>query len=103
MRMGNVPRKAILIVFFSGLLLCAGFLLARLNKSELWHAEPQDFKRIVSLAPSYTDVIEALGQGDRLVGITAHCRASGKKSIGTFADANFEAIMELKPDLILAV
>lgn len=63
----------------------------------------RDFKRIVSLAPSYTEVIKALNFSDRLVGVTSQCTVKDKTIIGSFQEANFEAIIDLKPDLILAV
>ena len=62
--------------------------------------------RIVSLNPDFTDNLFALGAGDRVVGVTDFCRypaASGKKaSVGNLAQPNLEAIVSLKPDLVLA-
>lgn len=88
--------------------LAAFFLFALLNffvisNNKKDEAKVQRYTRIVSLAPSYTEVVDALGQSDRLVGVTSHCHLKGISQIGTFQDANFEVIMALKPDLILAV
>lgn len=62
--------------------------------------------RIVSLAPSMTEIVYALGAGDRLAGVTQHCdfprEAAMKPKIGGIYTPNFEAILTLEPDLVLA-
>jgi iron complex transport system substrate-binding protein len=62
--------------------------------------------RVVSLAPSLTEIAYAVGAGDRLVGVTEHCdfppEASRKPRVGGIYTLNLEAILSLKPDLILA-
>ncbi|MEK7793942.1 MAG: helical backbone metal receptor, partial [Candidatus Hydrogenedentota bacterium] len=61
--------------------------------------------RIVSLAPSATEVLFAIGAGDRMVGVTRFCKyppeAQTKTSIGGFMDTNYEAIVALRPDLVV--
>jgi len=63
-------------------------------------------QRIVSMAPSNTETVFALGAGSRLVGVTDYCdyppEAKDVESIGTFADASLERIVSLQPDLVLA-
>ncbi len=63
-------------------------------------------KQIISLAPSLTQTVFALGAEDRLVGRTRFClwppEAVAIKSIGGPAVPEIESIMALKPDLILA-
>jgi len=63
-------------------------------------------QRIVSLAPSHTEILFALGLGDRIVGVTRYCNypeeAKEKEKIGGFATPDLEKIIALKPDLILA-
>ena len=63
-------------------------------------------QRIVSLAPSHTEILFALGLNDRVIGVTSYCNypeeAKGKEKIGGFATAEIEKIIALKPDLILA-
>jgi iron complex transport system substrate-binding protein len=63
-------------------------------------------QRIVSLAPSVTEVLFALGAGDRVVGVTRYCdhppEAKKLPKIGGFADPNLEAILALRPDLVVA-
>src|SRR5690349_16208012 len=64
-------------------------------------ATPQ---RIVSLAPSITESLFALGLGDRVVGVTRYCEyppeAQTRAIVGGFVDPNYEAIVELRPDLV---
>jgi iron complex transport system substrate-binding protein len=66
-------------------------------------ATPQ---RIVSLAPSHTETIFALGISDRLAAVTDYCNfppeAEEKPSIGGFSTPNTEEIVAADPDLILA-
>ena len=62
--------------------------------------------RIVSLAPSNTEVVYALGLGDALVGDTEYCdyppEAKSKPKIGGFANIDLEKVVGLNPDLVLA-
>jgi len=62
--------------------------------------------RIVSLAPSNTEVVYALGLGDLLVGDTEYCdyppEAKSKTKIGGFANIDLEKVVGLNPDLVLA-
>lgn len=61
--------------------------------------------RIVSTAPSITELLYALGLGDRVVGVTNYCRyppeAQLKPKIGDYTSPNLEAIAALKPDLVI--
>jgi len=62
--------------------------------------------RVVSLAPSMTEIVYALGAGSELVGVTEHCdfpsEAAAKPKVGGIYTPNFEAILTLRPDLVLA-
>ena len=61
---------------------------------------------IVSIAPSCTEILFALGLGDKVAGVTEYCdypeEAKAKPKIGTFTTPNLEAILALQPDLVLA-
>jgi iron complex transport system substrate-binding protein len=69
-------------------------------------AVPVRAARVVSLAPSMTEIVFALGAGDRLVGVTTYCdfppAAKTKPRIGGIYTPNLEAILDLRPDLVLA-
>jgi iron complex transport system substrate-binding protein len=62
-------------------------------------------QRIVSLAPNITEILFALGLGDRVVGVTRYCdyppQALQKEKIGGMVDPNLEMIQSLRPDLIV--
>jgi iron complex transport system substrate-binding protein len=68
---------------------------------------PQTAQRIVSLAPSLTETIYALGLQDRLVGDTDYCDypddARKKTKVGGAINPNFEEIATLRPDLVLVI
>jgi len=61
--------------------------------------------RVVSLAPSITEILFAIGLTDEIVGVTEFCdyppAARQKPKIG-YAQPNIEGILLLKPDLVLA-
>jgi iron complex transport system substrate-binding protein len=61
-------------------------------------------RRIVSLSPSLTEVLFALGLGDRVVGVTRYCdypaEALKKAKVGGYLDPNYEAMVALRPDLV---
>ncbi len=62
--------------------------------------------RIVSLVPSVTEVLFALGAEARLVGVTDFCdyppAARAKPSVGGMINPNLEAIVSLRPDVVIA-
>lgn len=61
--------------------------------------------RIVSLAPSLTEIVFALGLGDRVVGVSTESyyppEAAEKPVVGRFLAVSTEAIVALEPDLVL--
>jgi iron complex transport system substrate-binding protein len=67
---------------------------------------PQEVNRVVSLAPNLTEIVFALGEGNRLSGDTDYCdypaEAAGKPHVGGPVNPNLEEIVTLMPDLILA-
>jgi len=62
-------------------------------------------RRIVSLVPDITETLFALGLGDEIVGVTQFSdfppAARKKPKVGPYIDINIEAVIDLKPDLIL--
>jgi iron complex transport system substrate-binding protein len=66
---------------------------------------PDHPKRIVSLAPSLTETLFALGAGDRVVGVTDYCdyppEAASRTKIGGMINPNLERLAALHPDLVL--
>ena len=63
-------------------------------------------QRIVSLAPSNTEILFALGLGDKVVGVSDYCdyppEALEKEKVMGYSTPNIEKIVALNPDLVLA-
>jgi iron complex transport system substrate-binding protein len=63
-------------------------------------------QRIISLSPANTEILYALGLGDRVVARTDYCNypleVTDKPSVGGFSDPNLEKIVSFTPDLVLA-
>lgn len=77
----------------------AAFLLSAPVTS--FSASPE---RIVSLAPSLTEIICDLGMGERIVAVTDYCdyppEVIKKPKVGGFSNPSLEMIVSLKPDLV---
>ncbi len=89
---------------FSKFLFCFIFLiLFHLSLVTAVYAEPP--KRIISLAPNMTEILFAMGLGDRIVGITNFCdypeEAKKKQKIGGMSNPSLEAVVSLKPDIVV--
>lgn len=73
------------------------------GKTVLIREEPQ---RIVSLAPSNTEILYALGLEDRIVAVTERCdyppATADKPKVGGFSTVNIEKVIAMEPDLIFA-
>jgi ABC-type Fe3+-hydroxamate transport system substrate-binding protein len=64
-------------------------------------------RRIVSLVPSITETLFALGAGERIAGITDYCihpedQVGAKPKVGGTKNFSVSRILELKPDLVVA-
>ena len=85
-------RRRLILWFAAATLACA-------------NAVGQVPKRIVSTAPSITELLYALGLGDRVVGVDRFSRyppqALQKPKIGDYANPNLETIAALRPDLVI--
>lgn len=62
-------------------------------------------ERIVSTAPSFTEMLFAVGAGERVVAVSTYCHFPAPVErlprIGTYLEPNVEAIIRLRPDLVL--
>ena len=63
-------------------------------------------QRIVTLAPSITEIVYFLGLGERVVGVTKYSSyppdAARKPKVGSYVDLNVEMIVSLSPDLVIS-
>jgi len=66
---------------------------------------PQKIDRIISLAPNLTEIVYAVGAGDRLVGDTTYCDypepAKNVAKVGDTMTPSVERIIALKPQIVL--
>jgi iron complex transport system substrate-binding protein len=62
-------------------------------------------KGVITFGPNITETVYALGEGDRIVGVTTFCdyppEAKTKAAVGGYLDPNLEKISLLAPDLII--
>jgi cobalamin transport system substrate-binding protein len=67
---------------------------------------PRAPRRVVSLVPSVTETLFAIGAQDVLVGVTDFCdyppAARAKRSVGGMLSPSLETLITLKPDLVVA-
>ena len=88
-------NKRIIIVFFALVLSCTAAASERASVPA----------RIISLSPATTEILFSLGLGDRIVGVTSFCdyppEAKKKAKIGGMSNPSLEAIVELKPDIVV--
>jgi iron complex transport system substrate-binding protein len=63
--------------------------------------------RIISLAPSVTEVLFEIGLGPRVVGVTSYCRypraVLALPKIGGYLTPSYEAVVALRPDLAVVL
>jgi iron complex transport system substrate-binding protein len=62
-------------------------------------------QRIVSVAPSVTEILFAIGLGDKVVGVSTYCNfppeARKKEKVGSYITPSLEKIIALRPDLVV--
>lgn len=102
-----MKKSSLTFLSLVGIILLGIFLYMTINQTSRQFAssETTDYERIVSLSPSITETLFALGMGNKLVGVTRFCNyppeARSLPKVGGYLDLNYEAIIRLKPDLVL--
>ncbi len=96
--------RALLAILFLTLVTlsgCVKTLLPSASQTSLNSA----CQRVVSLSPSITEVLYALDLGDHVAGVTRYCKypkaAQRKPQVGGYVDPDTEALLRLKPDLVI--
>jgi iron complex transport system substrate-binding protein len=68
---------------------------------------PDRADRIVSLAPNITEILFAIGLGDKIAGVTLDSDyppdAAEKPKVGTFWQPDIEAVVAARPDLVITL
>jgi iron complex transport system substrate-binding protein len=89
------------VIKWRGLLVRVTFVILLLS-----HGAAAQPGRIVSIAPSFTEILYALGAGPNVIGTTHYCdyppEALKTEKIGDVLNPNVEKIISLKPDLVFA-
>lgn len=106
MKRGLLGVILVLIVLFSAMVAEAAYpvkVIDDMGKMQMIARKPM---RIVSLSPSHTEVLFALGVGNRVVGRTDFCdypaEAAKVASVGGYSQPSVETILAVQPDLVLA-
>jgi len=100
--------KRLFILLFTLLWFSSSFAQTHTFKDEVGREVHISFppKRIVSLAPNITEILFHLGLDEEVVGVSIHCnypeRARRKVRVGSYISLDYEKIVSLKPDLIIA-
>jgi iron complex transport system substrate-binding protein len=116
MRNGSHWRSGILLrafwnIFFAALLVSVASFAHAENITSIDDAKQsitltKPAQRIITLAPSLTELAFAAGAGDKLVAVSAYSDfPAGAKKLPQVSDASgvsFESLLALKPDLVLA-
>jgi iron complex transport system substrate-binding protein len=98
---GRARAELVRVVFRLALTLCVALALACTK------AKPKaaTTERIVSLSPSTTEAVFAIGAGSKLVGRSRYCNfppdVMKLPQVGGYVDPSFEAILALMPDLVV--
>ena len=108
--MRNLTRPLVFIATTVALAFCfiavggARERSAESSAEEVLHTAKKYPARIVSVAPSITEILFAVGAGDRVFGATDFCdypeEAKSIPRIGGFFDPNYEAVLAIKPDVV---
>ncbi len=103
--MNKWSRLLLIILCLAGV----GFVIFSTQKAQNPGPSPpvNNPDRIVSLAPSLTEILFALGLDDKIVGVTLNSdyppAAEEKTKVGTFWQPDTEAVIAAKPDLVVTL
>lgn len=101
--MNKLWRLLLTILCLAG----AGFLIAKMlqDRDAATTSLPAQPDRIVSLAPNLTEILFALGLGEKVVAVSSDSdyppEAANKNKVGTFWQPNTEAVIASKPHLVI--
>jgi iron complex transport system substrate-binding protein len=103
---GRRTAVVVLVAAIVAIFACSAWLQTRVAPPSVEQATGP-CRRIISLAPSVTEVLFELGLDDRVVGVSRFCKYPPKVErlprVGGLFDPNMEAIYALRPDLVIVV
>jgi iron complex transport system substrate-binding protein len=96
-----MKRRALLFLACAAGVACAAAVGCSRTKKDA----PAVAARVVSLSPSTTEALFAIGAGSNVVGRSRYCdyppEALALPQVGGYVDPNLEAILALRPDLVV--
>lgn len=101
--------KTRLLLLIVSLLICTGLAItgAKCGKKPGQSELPKKTQRIVTLAPNLTEIVFALGLGEKIVAVSSDSDyppdAKNKQTIGSFWQPDIEAVIVAKPDLVITL
>ncbi len=99
--------KIFILLLLIALIVCLIFLAITRKQPVIIIEDfpPKSYSRIISLAPSTTEILFALSLGDKVIGVSEFCnypaQAKTKLKLGGLLNPNYEAIVAAKPDLVI--
>lgn len=77
------------------------------DSSSAAQAQNNKMEKVISLAPSNTELLFSLGAGQSLIGVSTYCdfppQAQRIEKAGSFVSVNMERMSRLKPDMVVLV
>jgi len=111
-KMNDLGRRAALALSVP-LIVCAPMALASSSDNNKTASQagpvnrPSSSARLISLAPSNTELLCSIGAKSEIIGVCSFCDypqdITGINKVGTFVSANLERLCGLKPDYVLLV
>ncbi|MBU1260715.1 MAG: ABC transporter substrate-binding protein [Planctomycetes bacterium] len=98
--------KTFILLTIIALAICLIFPVLRKKQPAVTeNSSPKSYSRIISLAPSTTEILFALGLGDKVIGVSEFCNwpPEAKKipKVGGLLNPNYEAVVAARPDLVI--
>jgi len=100
-------RKWWVLVLVTLCWIAAGFAIFGSGQTPAENVMSKRAERIVTLAPNLTEMVFALGLGERIAAVTSDsdypAAAKDKPSVGTFWQPSLEAVIAARPDLVVTL
>ena len=99
------PQRSGVLLLAVAVLLCAAGCASDGAPASQGNTSDVAPRRIVSLTPSLTETLFALGLGERVVGVTSFCdwppEAASLPKVGGYSNPSPESVLALEPDLVV--
>jgi iron complex transport system substrate-binding protein len=100
-------KKWLILILILIVWISAGFFLFGRDGNIVQAAQSPKAERIIITAPNLTEILFALGMGEKIVGVTTDSdwppAVDDIKKIGSFWQLDIEAIIAAKPDIVITL